>query len=298
MASESSPSPQREIPRRRGCSDPSAGAVILSEVLALRWESSWKALQEDPAVAIEAIAFAIPPLLGVIGATWALTTQRAAWRRRQFSSTVIASHLSFRKDSSATASVPTLLLRTLGEQPIEIFLPNEHGRTELLRAARKYACTDTSVQWIHLKHEKAAQLVSNQLLNSVSSLFCTGFLQRDILPPSKIHCQTYGVGLACSEGPAGGTKLRMVVASLPTIQQAAALAQEPLYEHPEHGTAFSLLLCLHEALRLEEEDSTSENSEEGHQAFHQRFPAISKGIVGNETPIVARLELCVPVVNV
>ena len=263
---------------QNGGPSPSAGAMVLSKMFfQWQWQSGWKTMYDNPAVAIEAVALVIPPIAGILGAVWAVTRQRTAWMRRQFSSTVTMTHLSFRRMSSSSASTetatsrrqrPTLLLRTLAEQSIDSLVPNGHGQTELLRAARRYECTPDNqhVQLIHLPCQTSAPLVSNYALNFISSLFAQGFLQRDILSSSPsssssqqiLCCERYAIGLACSTGPAGGTKLRMIVTSLQTLQYAGTLLQQPLYEHADHQTAFWLLLRLCQA--VQQPDSTPPSS--------------------------------------
>ena len=72
------------------------------------------------------------------------------------------------------------MIRTLSEKRLERLLTNEHGRSELLRNARRDVCTTTSVQ---LTHMEAAQ-------DSTSA--CRGWCAAASASASRTETQTSG----------------------------------------------------------------------------------------------------------
>ena len=69
---------------------------------------------------------------------------------------------------------PRVVIRTLSEKRLERLLTNEHGRSELLRNAKRDICTTTSVQLTHMEAAQDTSLVSNALLNTVAEQFAAG----------------------------------------------------------------------------------------------------------------------------
>ena len=151
----------RDIPR--GCSDPSVGAVFLTKLVRLDTTRAFAAVREDPAVSIEVGSLLLPPVVGLVAGAVLFRKQRVSWKRKNFSGTVNFALFSIRSD----ASRPRMVLRTLSEKRLEALVTNEHGRSELLRNAKRDICTAKSVQLTSMEAQTSS-LVSNVLLNAVS----------------------------------------------------------------------------------------------------------------------------------
>ena len=194
----------REIPR--GCSDPSAGAVFLTKLLRLDTRRALAAVREDPAGSIEAGSFILPPLVGLAAGTVLFRRQRTSWRAKDFSGKVNFALFSVRGNR--------MVLRTLSEKRLERLLTNEHGRSELLRNAKRDICTTTSVQLTHMEAAQDTSLVSNALLNTVAEQFAAGAVQRDLGVPGVV-CGRFGLGLAYGNPNErrGGTKMRAILSA-------------------------------------------------------------------------------------
>ena len=275
-------------------------AVVLAKLARLDVSRAASALT-DPAVALETVTFAAAPAAALASAVLLYSRRRGAWIRREFSSHINVALVGFR--ASRASGKPTLVLRTISEQRLDAIIDNEHGRSELARAAKQQAFRAarpagrssldewerSRVSLIHMPTSRSAGLVANTLLNSVSAQFALGALQRDAGIPGVV-CRRYGLGLACGEGAAGGTKLRAFLASEESLQLAVDLAAsgtKPQVEVLAHYGAYLALLRLGSALGVDPSPAA-----EAVVASEGEADGAGKGAAG--TPIATWLELCVP----
>lgn len=285
--------PPRNLPCG-GCSDPSAGAVALSICLSDP-RRAVQGLSADPAIALEAASMALAPMIGVAAALLLFRRQRTQWVSRNFSSAVNFSLVSLRPSASGR---PLLTLRTLSERRLDQLVDNDYGRSQVTAAARaglRAAGQDVAaVRLVLMPDPASAQLLSNVLLNAVSEMFATGWLQLDA-GCKGVVCVPYGVGLVCSTGPAGGTKLRVFLASKNTLMAAVRLrdsGEQPIYEHQAHSMAYHFLIQL--AKTLEVNDATSLGASQENQKA-QGARELSKPLSASiATPVATWLELCIP----
>lgn len=290
-----SPDDHRDIPH--GCSDPSAGAVFLTKLMRLDTRRAFRALREDPAVGIDVASLLLPPAVGLVAGAVLFQRQRASWRARDFSDKVNVALYSFR-GSTKGKDPPLLVVRTLSEKRLDDIVTNEHGRSELVEAAKRHLCSPQYMGLVHME-KPSAKLWRNILLDAVSEQFAAGALQRDLGVPGVV-CARYGLGLWSSR--LRSTKLRVVLMSEASLQQAVKLAaggSQPVYEHEGHRELFPLVLRLADALDIQPDNAVHAGAEissdgadepDGEGARPQPLVIPPASAVG--TPVAGMVELC------
>lgn len=212
----------------------SAGATAIAKILR-RDADAWAYLS-DPAIAIEAAAFAIPVLGSIaatlVGSALVFHRQRAMWLRRQFESTV---NISLNTVHSAGHQRPVFRMRTLREAQLRDLIPSDEGCASVLRAARQ---TSSVSPFVHLP-PSCAVLVKNFVLNNVSEIAAVGHLAAD-MDEASVTRGCYVFGMTSEEGFAGGRKLRVILVRDETLRAVGAIdkssvAFEGPYDHLRLG---------------------------------------------------------------